>query len=108
MLISLVAATSLSGCCSSLRSDDPGCAYVELEENGNYSVDYKWHYVETRYGRDRHTAVPAYLEEHGLVPAPCEHGVVVLRGGEGEGGWGWAEFRCRGSEEPPREEHQGQ
>jgi hypothetical protein len=97
LLVLFVAITSLLGCGSALEkySDDGGRGSVRLLENGNYIVSYKWPYVENRYGRDRHSAIPAYLEENGLAPASCAHGVEILRGGEGEGGWGWAEFRCQ-------------
>ncbi len=51
-------------------------------------VGLEWPYVEKTYGVDRNIAVPAYLEAKGLIPAKCPRGVVVLRGGETEGGVG--------------------
>lgn len=97
MLMLLVVITSLLGCGGVLdkQSGDEGRGTVRLLETGDYIVSYKWPYVEKRYGKERHSAVPAYLNESDLVPASCAHGIDVLRGGEGEGGWGWAVFRCK-------------
>ncbi len=68
---------------------------LEHVERGLYIVSYKWGHVEKAYGKDREEAIPAYLDATELIPSACAHGVVVLRGGETEGGWGWAEFRCK-------------
>lgn len=95
-VVTLVVA-SLLGCSSTLGDSpgDKGRGTVRLLESGFYIVSYKWPYVEKVYGKDRYSAVPAYLEANGLVPTSCARGIHVLRGGEGEGGWGWAEFRCK-------------
>lgn len=68
---------------------------VQSLGGGLYVVDYKWSYVEGTFGKDRPTAVPAYLKAKDLVPVECAQGVVVVRGGRTEGGWAWAEFRCK-------------
>lgn len=84
--------------CTSILGDSPGDkgrGTVRFLETGNHIVSYKWHYVEKVFGKDRYTAVPAYLEANNLVPSACGSGVKVLRGGETEGGWGWAEFQCK-------------
>jgi hypothetical protein len=93
----IVALSSLLGCNRTLgnSSTNGSDRSVQSLADGVYVVDYKWPYVEKTYGPNRNIAVPAYLEAIGLVPAECSRGVVVVRGGETEGGWGWAEFRCR-------------
>ena len=57
-------------------------------------MSYKWHYIEETYGIDRTKAVPIYLDAIGRIPSICSNGIEILRGGEAEGGWAWAEFRC--------------
>lgn len=88
--------SGLLGCSNTLggSSSDQNHRSVQSLGDGLYVVDYKWPYVEKTFGKNRNTAVPAYLEEKRLIPSECTHGVAVVRGGETEGGWGWAEFRC--------------
>lgn len=83
--------------CSSLSGGDftADCRNVHHLGGGVYVVDYRWPYVEKVFGRDLYKAVPAYLEAKNLVPSACSSGVVVVGGGEVEGGWGWARFRCK-------------
>lgn len=68
---------------------------VQSLSKGLYVVDYKWPYVVETFGKDQTIAVPTYLEAKGLIPAECVRGVTVVRGGRTEGGWAWAEFRCK-------------
>jgi len=86
----------LAGCGGSFDIYSPSQIHrtVQLRSPGLYVVYYEWPYVEERFGKNRATAIPKYLGEKGLVPSECAHGVTVVRGGEGEGGKGWAEFRC--------------
>ena len=94
---------------------------VQVLRPGVYVVGYKHHDVINEYGPGVENvrkairndsdnwrafwdgavavAVPRYLEAKGLVPAECTQGVVVIRSGSGEGGGGWAEFRCKEDEE---------
>ena len=97
LLVSAIILSSLVGCSSTLGYSWTDSSRHSVQSLGNdlYVVDYKWLYIEKVYGKDRNTAVPAYLEVEGLTPDKCRHGVLVLRGGETEGGWGWAEFRCK-------------
>jgi hypothetical protein len=67
---------------------------VQSRGGGLYVVYYEWRHVEQSYGKDRDTAVPAYLKAKDLVPFECARGVTVVRGNKGEGGKAWAEFRC--------------
>ncbi len=91
LIVSLLGCSSTSGDFLS----DKGHARVRSLENGLYIVSYKWPYVEKVSGKERHLAVPAYLKANSLVPTFCARGIHVLCGGEGEGGWGWAEFCCK-------------
>jgi hypothetical protein len=35
------------------------------------------------------------LKKTRLLPKQCTSGIEYIRGGETEGGWGWAEFQCK-------------
>ena len=87
----------LVGCGGSFDNYSPSQIHrtVQLRMPGLYVVYYEWPYVEEHFGKDRATAVPEYLKAKNLVPSECLRGVIVTRGGEGEGGKGWAEFRCK-------------
>jgi hypothetical protein len=93
----VVVYSGLSGCSNTSggSSFDQNHRSIQSLGDGLYVVDYKWPYVEKTFGKNRNTAVPAYLEARKLIPAECTRGVAVVRGGETEGGWGWAEFRCK-------------
>ena len=93
----LALTVSLAGCGGSFDIYSPGQIHrtVRSQGPGLYVVSYKWPYVEDHFGKDRATAVPEYLKMKGLVPPECTQGVTVIRGGEVEGGGGWAEFRCK-------------
>ena len=67
---------------------------VQSRGKGLYVVYYEWPYMENHFGKNRALAVPEYLREKGLVPPECKWGTTVVRGGDAEGGKGWAEFRC--------------
>jgi len=87
----------LVGCGGSFDIYSPGQIHRTVQSRGAgiYVVYYEWPYVEDRFGKNRATAVPEYLQEKGLIPPECMQGVTVIRGGEAEGGKGWAEFRCK-------------
>jgi hypothetical protein len=109
--------SGLSACVGSFDLYSPSQIHrtVKALRSGLYVVDYEWPYVIENYGPDMEKvlqgvderdmpaqwdralsiAVPKYLVAKGLVPAECVHGVTVVRSGEGEGGKGWAEFRCK-------------
>ena len=40
-------------------------------------------------------AVPRFLEATNMTPSQCKSGVIVVHSSEGEGGNGWARFRCK-------------
>jgi len=107
----------LGGCSSQFGLFPPSDIHrtVRVLEPGLYDVHYKWFYVIDHFGPDMEhelkgvhdqdkraiwdkafaEAVPKYLESNGLIPKECTDGVVVTRRGEAEGGWGWANFRCK-------------
>lgn len=96
--LALIALTfPLVGCGGSFDIYSPGQIHrtVRTLGTGLYEVSYRWREVAEQYGKDRKTAVPEYLKAKGLVPLECARGVAVIRGGEVEGGGGWAEFRCK-------------
>lgn len=64
------------------------------KDNGKYVFDYNRTEVYSRFGDNRLTAVPAYLQAKGLVPNECTQGITVDSGGDSVGGWSWAYFRC--------------
>lgn len=88
----------LVGCGGSFDIYSPSQIHRTVHPRGNglYVVSYKWSYMVEHFGKDRATAVPKYLEAKGIIPVECSQGVTVIRGGEVEGGSGWAEFRCKG------------
>ena len=94
----ILLALELTSC--SLFSHTPSPRDVKAVGAGEYVVYYKWPAVVTRFGRDRLTAVPAFMREHGLIPQACDQGVELTCGGEGEAGNGWASFYCKGGPAP--------
>jgi len=95
-VLTIVAGILLCGCGPSfdIYSPDQIHRTVRVLGPGHYVVSYKWRYVEENFGKDRATAIPAYLKAKGIVPPDCSRGITVIRGGETEGGGGWTEFRC--------------
>ena len=95
--LSVLVAVSLTACGGSFDIYSPSQIHrtVQLRGLDLYVVYYDWPYVEEHFGRDRATYVPKYLKAKNLIPPECLQGVTVTRGGEGEGGKGWAEFRCK-------------
>jgi hypothetical protein len=64
----------------------------QLDSN-EFLFSFKRHKVE-RLGLTRRAAVAIYLQEKGLIPSQCLHGIDVLRDGDQENGNGWATFIC--------------
>ncbi|MEJ1405485.1 MAG: hypothetical protein RPU62_00680 [Candidatus Sedimenticola sp. (ex Thyasira tokunagai)] len=119
LIVLVFLALSLSACGGSFDIYAPSQIHktVKLLRPGIYDVGYKHFEVINEYGlgvenvrksirqnpenwrtlwnEAAAVAVPKYLEAKGLVPAECEQGVEVIRSGSGEGGGGWAEFRCK-------------
>jgi hypothetical protein len=95
--LSVLAIAPLTACGGSFDIYSPSQIHrtVRSLESGHYVVYYKWRPVEETYGKDRAAAIPEYLKAMGIVPSECTRGVIVIRGGETEGGGGWAEFRCK-------------
>lgn len=67
---------------------------VRATGNGRYMVTFQRSELPGKLV-NRPQTVPAYLKKNRLVPGECLNGVGYIRGGDGEGGWGWAEVECR-------------
>lgn len=96
MNMSMLVSIFVYGCGSAFDVYSPGQIHrtVQLRHPGLYIVYYEWPYVEGNFGKNRATAVPAYMEAKGLIPSECTKGIVVVRGNDAEGGKAWAEFNC--------------
>lgn len=96
-VLRVLVAVPLTACGGSFDIYSPSQIHrtVQLIKPGVFIVDYRWREVAEQFGKDRAMAVPKYLEARGLTPPECVRGVIVIRGGEVEGGGGWAEFRCK-------------
>lgn len=77
-----------------MRSNNDFCASVQSGARTQYVADFKWgptYELASTPGE----AVEVMLQRSNLIPQQCSKGIKYLRGGEAEGGWGWAEFECR-------------
>jgi hypothetical protein len=88
----LLLALYVTGCCT-WQHFNPYCASVVLGTHSSYGASFKWSRTYA-LAPTRAKAVELMLRETGLLPAACSKGIRYLRGGETEGGWGWAEFEC--------------
>lgn len=102
----IMAVASLIGC---IAPDDP--RRVTLMDTmivwprsppGTYFFDFKYMDVggpaDMRYESEvkrRFHEVEKFLTLHHMIPSACTQGIVVVGSGDGEGGGGWAKFRCR-------------
>lgn len=67
----------------------------ELKASGGFQFTFKRDDVD-RFGPPRSRAVETYLAARpDLMPPQCSNGPLYVKGGDTEGGWGWAIFQCR-------------
>ena len=81
----------LAGCASAPTNDYS--ATVKEGTRSEYITHFKWTPVYA-LDRDPFKAIQKMLEKTSLTPQACSRGITIVRGGEAEGGWGWAEFNC--------------
>lgn len=79
--------------CAALQPKNEYSASVRPGTHSDYIASFKWH-PTYRLAETREEAVIMMLEKTNLIPRKCSKGIVYIRGGEAEGGWGWAEFQC--------------
>ena len=92
-LIILLISELVSGC-ASLQPKNEYSASVQPGTRTQYLVDFKWGPTYA-LAPTRDAAVETMLKKTELMPQNCSKGIKYLRGGETEGGWGWAEFECK-------------
>jgi hypothetical protein len=94
--IALGMLATLTACSGRFDPYSPGEIHRTVQKRGpDLYVAYFRREAMDKFGRDRSQALPLYLRDNKLVPSECAHGITYLRGGDAEGGQGWAEFRCQ-------------
>lgn len=77
-----------------MQSNNDYCASVQPGSRAPYEASFKWN-PTYQLASSHEEAVEQMLERTNLIPSECNRGIKYLRGGEAEGGWGWAEIECR-------------
>jgi hypothetical protein len=78
----------VAGCAAAPTNDYSGT--VKPGTRSEYVTYFKWTPVYA-LDRDRQKAIQTMLEKSALTPKECTRGITFIRGGEAEGGWGWAQ-----------------
>lgn len=109
LLTAFVMASMVTACATgnfSVQELKPTLVPPPPNDRPYYVVGFKFNRVYQK-GKGDLVAVKEYMERCGLVPAHCEYGIVVLKGGQVEGGGGWAEFACAASPEEAKASKSG-
>jgi len=77
-----------------MQSSNEYCASVKPGTRAPYETSFKWS-PTYKLASSREEAVQVMLQKTKQIPEACSKGIKYIRGGEAEGGWGWAEFECR-------------